>query len=163
LSKTWPSVVFLSLLGAPCFAAPPETPEPSAVVQQLLRETAAGETVELSGYVGPSAPDVVRLYGSLALGDYVEVPRAALVSVLDDAGPKDGPVRLLVRANATVVSARRHPARETSFGRRALAPGLVHPAGDGIRDDNTCALTCVFCGLTSSTGACTGCVTCVLM
>jgi hypothetical protein len=45
-----------------------------------------------------------------SLPRYFEIPRSAIVSMVQDGDPKTGPVKLYVRGSATVVSAGRLPA-----------------------------------------------------
>src|SRR5262245_38207348 len=106
----------------------------SPLVEQLLRAAPDGEQlVELSGYVGSSTPETVRLYRSPSLSSYFEIPRAAIVHSVQDGDPKKGLTTLYVRSSATIVTALRHSANrlaptsqraETAAGARSARPRL---------------------------------------
>src|SRR5262245_59177677 len=99
-------LLLLFLAGTPLFAQQQQTAptiEPNPLVEQMLRSAPEG-IVELKGYVGPSTPEMVRLYMSLTLSSYVEIPRSAIVNVLQEGDPKIGPVKLYVRSSATIAT-----------------------------------------------------------
>jgi hypothetical protein len=80
--------------------------EPSPLVEQLIRAAPEGDQiVELSGYVGPSESDKVRLYSSLSLLSYVEVSRSEILHVQRREADAIGPVKLYVRGSTKITRA----------------------------------------------------------
>ena len=112
---------------APSFAQQTDRPfsiSPNPLIEQMLRASPDGDQiVELRGYVGPSTPDTVRVYKSLTLSHYFEIPRSAIVHSSQEGDANTGPVKLYVRGSAMIVSATRHTASAASRTRRA--DGLV--------------------------------------
>jgi hypothetical protein len=103
----------------------PSSIVPNPLVEQMLRAAPDGEQiVELKGYVGPSTADTVRLYADLMLSRYIEIPRNAIVNMVQEGDPKTGLVKLYVRSSATVVVASRFSVNAGSLSLRASAlPG----------------------------------------
>lgn len=117
----------------------------SPLVEQLLRAAPDGEQlVELSGYVGLSTPEMVRLYRNLSLSSYLEIPRTAIVHSVQEGDPKRGQTRLYVRGSATVVSAFRHNAQSLAASSRRAVGGvsarqfLTQRDGANPRDVDRC-------------------------
>jgi hypothetical protein len=138
-------LIFCLSTNAPSFAQQtfsPSSVAPNPVVEQMLRATPDGEPlVELRGYVGPSTPETVRLYVSLSLSQYLEIPRSAIVYLLPEGDPKTGPVKLYVRGTATVVSANRLIASSAASSQQAIALPGARP-----RDLGECYTAVVECG-----------------
>jgi hypothetical protein len=69
----------------------PSVVKASPLVEQMLGTTTDGDRiVELKGHVGPSTRDTVRLYADLSLTRYFEIPRSAIVSMVQDGDPNTG-------------------------------------------------------------------------
>ncbi|MGX9432611.1 MULTISPECIES: hypothetical protein [Bradyrhizobium] len=70
-------LIALGLAGTPLFAQQ-NVPEiaPNQLVEQMLRSAQKddGGIVEFRGYVGPSTPETVKLYRTLSLSSYFEIP-----------------------------------------------------------------------------------------
>lgn len=107
------ALIALGLAGTPLFAQQ-NVPEiaPNQLVEQMLRnaQNGDGSIVEFRGYVGPSTPETVKLYRTLSLSSYFEIPRSAIVNAVQEGDPKTGPVKLYVRGSATIVTSVRHSA-----------------------------------------------------
>jgi hypothetical protein len=120
-----------------------QTPElqPNPKVEELLRKSPEGEQiVELKGYVGPSAPDTVRLYQSLSLSHYYEIPRSAIVSATREGDPTTGPVKLYIRASTPVVLA-----TQLSADKAAFASARIDKSGGVLDPANPCYNECAAC------------------
>src|SRR5436189_243811 len=84
---------------------------PNPLVEQLMRAAPQGEKlVELRGYVGTSTPDTVRLYADLSLSRYFDIPRSAIVHLVQEGDPKTGPVKIYLHGSTAIVSGIRHSA-----------------------------------------------------
>jgi hypothetical protein len=156
----------LMLWAAGCAGALAQTPpelQPSPIIEDMLRKSPeGGQIVEFRGYIGPSStPDVVRLYQSLGLARYYEIPRSAIINAIRDEDPKTGAVKVYVRGSATIVIASKVPAavaafasaRASNLGAFASARasnlgafGLAREAPGG------CAAVCAACALALLTG-----------
>jgi len=105
----------------------------NSLIEQLQKATPDGERlIELRGYVGPSTPETVKLYRSLSLANYYEIPRNAIVNVVQEGDPKTGPVKLFVRGSATIVHATRLSAGMFSSSRQAGASRLGSAGPDSV-------------------------------
>jgi hypothetical protein len=103
-------VLIFSLL-APAFCFAQQTSiTTNAIVEQLLRDAGGEQIVELSGYVGPSTPETIRLYQDLSLIRYLEIPRAEIIHSLQQGDPKFGPTKIYVRGTAKILVAKRQSA-----------------------------------------------------
>ena len=117
--------------------------------------------MELKGYVGPSTPETVRLYMNLSLSSYVEIPRNAVVNILQEGDSKTGPVKLYVRNSATIVTAVRHSASTISSSRRAgMFAGARRPGGRIAIP--ACQELCILCALGHELD-CAACITCGIL
>jgi hypothetical protein len=77
-------------------------PKVNPLVAKLL-DIAKGDTiVQLEGYVGPSETSKLRLYRSLDLTEYIDVPEASILHIKELSKASDGPVRVWVRGSAKV-------------------------------------------------------------
>lgn len=121
----------------------PSSIAPNPLVEQMLRAVPEAERiVELRGYVGPSTAETVRLYGDLTLSRYFEIPRNAIVNMVQEGDPKTGPVKLYVRSSATVVVASRF---SVSAGALSLRESVV--PGARPRTPANCVLLALECSL----------------
>jgi hypothetical protein len=145
----------LMLWAAGCAGALAQTPpelQPSPIIEDMLRKSPeGGQIVEFRGYIGPSStPDVVRLYQSLGLARYYEIPRSAIINAIRDEDPKTGAVKVYVRGSATIVIASKVPAAVAAFASARAsnlgAFGLAREAPGG------CAAVCAACALALLTG-----------
>jgi hypothetical protein len=99
--------MFLLFVTVPSSAQTPSI-TPSPLVGQMLGTATDSEPiVELKGYVGPTTPEMVRLYADLSLQRYLEIPRGAIIGKVQEGDPTSGPVKLYVRGSTIVVSANR--------------------------------------------------------
>lgn len=88
----------------------------------VLTVARAGAVTELSGYVGQSLPDSVRLYWDRSLIRYWDIPRGDIVQHIAGNNPNDA-VKIYVRPSATITFANRVPA-ETAAVQRVIVDGL---------------------------------------
>jgi hypothetical protein len=77
-------------------------PKVNPLVAKLL-DTAKDETVvQLEGYVGPSETSILRLYRSLDLSEYMDVPEVGILHFEELSEGGDGRVRVWVRGSAKI-------------------------------------------------------------
>lgn len=142
-------------------SGPPEL-QPNPAIEELLRKSPEGEKlVELKGYVGPSTAETLRLYPSLDLSRYLEIPRSAIVSSAREGDSATGTVKLHVRGSATVVVATSISAEKMGLA-SAKASGLGGTLIMGPGCQAECA-ACVLSALQPPLGAdihCTACIIC---
>jgi hypothetical protein len=100
----------------------PNTIAVSPALQQMLQRQDAGPVTELSGYVGQSLPDSIRLYWDRTLTRYWEVARADIVQHIAGNNPNDA-VKIYVRSSATITFANRVPAEAAAI-QRVIVDGL---------------------------------------
>jgi hypothetical protein len=134
----------------------PSSIMPNPMVEQMLRVVPDGESiVELTGYVGPSTPDTVRLYPDLTMSRYFDIPRNAIVNLMHAGESKNGAVKLYVRGVAPVVMGSRTTANVAALSFRASALPNARPAGR-----NNCLLYAAEClaGVTAACIAMYGCL-----
>ncbi|HVF78079.1 MAG TPA: hypothetical protein VNA28_07260 [Solirubrobacteraceae bacterium] len=85
----------------------PSAITPNPLIERMARATPDGEDiVELRGYVGSSGPGTVRLYETLSMSRYFEIPRAAVVGSAYEGDPVTGRAKLYVRGSTKIVWAR---------------------------------------------------------
>jgi hypothetical protein len=99
-------------------------------VNPLLAKLAAragqSRIVEMEGYIGPADTGVVRLYGSLSMDSYTEIPKDGVIEAIECADSKDGRVKLYVAdtTEVTEVSVTRGRAEALS----AALQGRMYPS-----------------------------------
>jgi hypothetical protein len=150
-------LIFGVCTNVPSFAQQTFSPSsvvPNPVVEQMIRAVPDGESIaELKGYVGPSTAETVRLYDSLSLKRYIEIPRSAIVNMAQEGDSKTGPVKLYVRGTAIVVSASRLTASASASSHQAMALPGARP-----RDVSLCYQYSIECAW--SPAACLAAILC---
>ncbi len=66
------------------------------IIEKLSEVAGRDSAVELQGYVGPSEPNVIRLYRSLSMTHYVEIPKDAILHAVETKDDDTGQVKLFV-------------------------------------------------------------------
>jgi hypothetical protein len=110
-----------------------------------LAGATSGGAVELQGYVGPSEAGTVRLYRSLAMDSYVDIPREAILDAADVESDSEGRVRLYVQGTSELkevsISSVRAPSSLAASRSRGLDLSFaraVAAQGKGNSFDATC-------------------------
>jgi hypothetical protein len=107
-------------------------PKVNPLVAKFL-DIAKDETVvQIEGYVGPSETSMLRLYRSLDLSEYMDVPEAGILHFKELSEGSDGLVRVWVRGSAKVrfVSVNRvvmEAAQLKAAGSLMGRPGFIPP------------------------------------
>jgi hypothetical protein len=123
----------------------------SPIVETLLKASGGRPVWLLTGYIGPSTEDVLRLYQDLTLGEYFEIPKEAVIHVVAEAEAGKTDVYVLVGTEITAfhVCSRsfRAGTREPTGCRESRKSGglycaaldallrSVHAAADDIRSN----------------------------
>jgi hypothetical protein len=71
------------------------------IVEKLLSQ-GEGPLVALKGYVGPSTGSTVRLYDSITLGSYTDVPKNAVITTTPGSSDAD-PTTLYIRSGVVLI------------------------------------------------------------
>jgi hypothetical protein len=101
-------------------------PKPDPLVEKLLKVAGEDSIVEMEGHVGPSDGETLRLYSSLELTEWVDVPRHGILHV-EEVRDERKRVRAYVRGSAQVrvVSSRSTTVQAAQMGRAGrLGPSL---------------------------------------
>jgi hypothetical protein len=120
----------------------------SPTVEQMLQNPKDGQpqtTVALRGYVGPSAPEVVRLYWDLTLTRYFEIPRNAIIQQVQGQDPKNDPVTLYVRSSTPIVTANSLSV-DVAAAQRMLIESFGNASGGGSGLKFTSGTDCIIPG-----------------
>jgi hypothetical protein len=117
--------------------------EVSPVVASLARSIEKGGIVELNGLVGPSDPEKLRLYRSLELSYYLEMPREAILHAERIGDGKGGKVRVYVlkSTHITIVRVSSEATTAGNFAAQAQSPGGGTP---GLKCDTLQTNAAVF-------------------
>jgi len=73
-------------------------------ILDALATKGSGKVVELRGFVGPSDSTVVRLYESLEMVSYLEIPKSEVLHAVADPKSANGAIKLYVRGNTELLS-----------------------------------------------------------
>lgn len=120
-------------------------PKVHPVVEKLVKAAGDDSVAQLEGYVGPSRGDTVRLYLTLELTSYADIPRDALLHVeeLSEAGGRvrahllgSREIQLVARRSVSV-----RASRLSSALRLGQAGGGEVPDPEGFA---RCVNTCIF-------------------
>jgi hypothetical protein len=111
-------------LGTAAWAQQPTPYDPSSIsssplIEQMLARPTTGGFIELTGHVGPSTPETVRLFWDLSLTRYWEIPRSEIVQFVPGNGPND-PVKLYVSAASSLIAANRLVAEQAVMQRTVI-------------------------------------------
>ena len=108
------------------------TPNPE--IERLAKAVQEGEPlVPMKGFIGAASPNDVRLYTSMSLSTWVDLPKSAVVSVTRAGEGTSGPSTLFVRPNATASFGHRDTAAtfSSSLSGGALQRALSTTPGGG--------------------------------
>jgi hypothetical protein len=117
----------------------PSSITPSPAVQQMVqglqsnqKSTQSPVTIsKLTGYVGPSTADTVKLYWDLSLSRYWEIPRSAIRFQIPASSPDD-PVHLYVPSTTAIAIINTMPAEAAVIQRGLISQwGTVIKNGEG--------------------------------
>lgn len=103
---------------------------PDSRVNPLVREllSAGGKVLVIGGFLGPAKEGHVRVYASLGLGTYVELPESDVVRVVDAERPSD-PSTVFFRREAELTYVKRATMRAAEALAAAAAAPAVGPGG----------------------------------
>lgn len=126
-------------------------PKPKAhpVIEKLVKAAGDDSVAQLEGYIGPSKGDTVRLYLTLELTSYVDIPRDALLHV-EELSEGEGRVRTHVLGSREIqLVARRSVSLPAARLSAALRLGRAGggPGGGGVPspdDFARCVNSCIF-------------------
>jgi hypothetical protein len=104
------------------------------LLQQVSSNLGTELYVVLSGYIGPSDEDIVRLYSSLEMSHYVDIPSRDVLAV-SDADP-NGRVKIFILGSAPIRLTKTCPAKAYEVFNGDENPGPPDSdGGDGRADD----------------------------
>jgi hypothetical protein len=113
-----------------------ETLKVNSVVESLASAAEDAGLARLEGYVGPSDSETIRLYGTLDMTYFADIPRDAILHAQQVPGRSDGSVQVFMRPETEI---RVHLTRDERSG------GITRSAGSvwlPVEDVNFCIIIC---------------------